>query len=202
MFLLAFDPQRGKLTARGELAHMVRAAALADLVLNGHLTDEGGKPAAGGYPGQLDPVLMQVWEQISQASPKSWRRWIGKDRRRTYLSVRDQLAEARVLKLERRRIAGLIPYTRVVLRETGTARRLNERVGRAVRGSEPAYRVDPETAALAALASAAQLRVALSGKDRRRFKDRIRRLGERIEPISTALRKTISAQRAAAASGG
>ncbi|NKQ52186.1 GPP34 family phosphoprotein [Amycolatopsis sp. K13G38] len=202
MFLLAFDPQCGKLTARGELGYLLRAATLADLVLNGHLGDERGKPIAGGYPGQLDPVLMDVWELVSQSGPKSWRRWICKGRRQTYLAVRNQLAEAHVVKLERKRALGLIPYTRIALRETASARRIHERVGRAVRGSEPAYRVEPDVAALAALASAGQLRVALSGRDRRRYGDRIGKLGERIEPIARALHRAISSQRAAAAAGG
>ena len=202
MFLLAFDPQRNRLTARGELGYLLRAAALAELVLNGHLTNAGGKACAGAYPGDLDPVLFEVWEQVSQASPRSWRRWVSRGRRGTFAAVRDQLVDARVLRLEPARLLGLIPCTRVVLREPHRARRLGEQVGRAVRGGEAVARVDPGIAALAALASAGQLRVALGGRDRRRFKDRIGELGTPIEPVATALRRAIAAQRAAAASGG
>ncbi|HVW43273.1 MAG TPA: GPP34 family phosphoprotein [Amycolatopsis sp.] len=202
MFLLAFDPQRHRLTARGELGYLLRAAALADLVLNGHLTDAGGKAAAGAYPGELDPVLFAVWEQVSQVPPRSWRRWVSKDRRRILTAVRDQLVDARVLRLEQTRFLGLFPCTRLVLREPYRARRLGEQVGRAVRGGEPAARVEQHIAALAALASAGQLRVALGGRDRRRFKARIAELGAPVEPIATALRRAIATQRAAAASGG
>ncbi|HJQ48026.1 MAG TPA: GPP34 family phosphoprotein [Amycolatopsis sp.] len=202
MFLLAFDPRRNRFTARGELGYLLRAAALAELVLNGHLADADGKARAGKYPGEQDPVLFAVWERVSQDSPRSWRRWVSVDRRGIFAAVRDQLVEARVVRSERVRLLGLIPYTRLTLREPHRARRLQEEVARAVRGGEPAARLEPGLAALAALASAGQLRVVLGGRDRRRFKARVAELGAPIEPIPKALQRAIASQRAAAASSG
>jgi hypothetical protein len=201
-FLLSFHPQRRRLTARHELGYLLRAAALADLVLCGRLVDESGKARAVGAATDLDPVLHQVWEQVAAAGPRSWRRWISGDRRRIFAAVRDQLADARVVKLEQTRVLGLFPHTRITLRETPGARRLGEQVGRAIRGGQPVSRVDRDLAALAALAAAAQLRVVLGRRDRRRFQARLGELGAPIEPIAKALRRAIAAKRAAAASSG
>jgi hypothetical protein len=201
-FLLAFHPQRRRLTARTELGYLLRAAALADLVLCGHLVDESGKARAVGTVASLDPVLQEVWEQVAAAEPRSWRRWITSDRRRTFAAVRDQLADTRVVTLEQQRFLGLFPHTRITLRETPGARRIRDQVGRAIRGGQPVSRVDRDLAALAALAAAAQLRVVLGGRERRQFQARLGELGAPIEPIAKALRRAIAAKRAAAASGG
>lgn len=201
MMLLAFDLRRQRLTARDDLGYLVRAAALAELVLNGQLRDEGGKVAVAGRA-PADPVLSGLWEEIAAASPRSWRRWLGQDRKQTFRAVRDQLAEARVVKLEQARFAGLFPYTRMTLRESRQARRVAEQVSHAIRGGQPAARVDRDVAALAALASAGQLRVVLGTRDRRQFKARLTQFATPVEPVAKALHRAITAKRAAAASGG
>ncbi|MFD0662289.1 GPP34 family phosphoprotein [Thermocatellispora tengchongensis] len=42
-FLLAFDLRKGKLTQRGGLGYLLRAATLAELLLAGNLEDDSGK---------------------------------------------------------------------------------------------------------------------------------------------------------------
>ncbi|TNC25458.1 GOLPH3/VPS74 family protein [Amycolatopsis alkalitolerans] len=202
MFLLAFDPRKQRLTARDDLGYLLRAAALAELVLNGRLRDEDGKAVAAGPALAGDPVLDEQWSRIEAAGPRSWRRWVGHDRRQIFAAVRDQLAEAHVIKTEQVRILGLFPYTRVTLRDTRAARRVAEQVSRAVRGGQAAGRVDRDAGVLAALAAAGQLRVVLGGRERRQFKTRLDRLGEPVEPVAKALRRAITSKRAAAASGG
>lgn len=201
MMLLAFDLRRQRLTARDDLGYLVRAAALAELVLNGQLRDEGGKVVVTGRA-PADPVLSGLWEEIAAASPRSWRRWLGPDRKHTFRAVREQLADAHVVKLEQARFAGLFPYIRMTLRESRHARRVAEQVSRAIRGGQPAARVDRDVAALAALASAGQLRVVLGARDRRQFKTRLTQFAAPVEPVAKALHRAITAKRAAAASGG
>ncbi|WP_166463033.1 GOLPH3/VPS74 family protein [Amycolatopsis acidicola] len=201
LFLLAFDLRRGKLTGRGELGLMLRAAALADLVLSGHLTDEAGNAVASGRPPE-DLVLRAVFEEVSQVPGRSWRRWVGRGKRAMVGAVRDQLAGARVVGAEQTRVLGLFPYTRVTVKDTRAARRVADQVGRAIRGGQPVNRVDAPVAALAALAAAGELRVVAGGGERRQYRDRLRELGSRIDPIPAALRRAVKAQHAAAASSG
>ncbi|HVV14775.1 GOLPH3/VPS74 family protein [Amycolatopsis sp.] len=201
MYLLAFDPRRGKLTARGELGLLLRAAALADLVLNGQLKDDAGKAAVAG-PAPADPVLRAVFEEISQAPPRSWRRWVSRNERGIVPAVRDQLAEARVIRTERVRVLGLLPHTRVTVRDTRAARQVAEQVGRAIRGGQSAERVEGPVAALAALAGAGQLRVVAGARDRRQYRARLQELGSAIEPVPAALRRAVTTKHAAVASGG
>ncbi|GHF51881.1 hypothetical protein FHX82_004085 [Amycolatopsis bartoniae] len=201
MFLLAFHPVKGRLTSRDELGHLLRAAALAELVLSGRLRDDGGKAVvAGAVPS--DPVLAAVWQEVSESSPRSWSRWVGRGRKEIFAAVRDLLADERVIRVEHARWLGLVPHTRITLRDTREARRLAEQVRRALVGTQAPSRVDGEIRVLAALAGAAQLRVVLSAADRRRNRARLDQLAEPIAPVAKALRKAITAKRAAAASSG
>jgi hypothetical protein len=204
MFLLAFHPRRPRLTGRGDLGYLLRAAALAELVLNGQLRDDGGKAVTTGRAPSSDPVSAGLWHEIEADSPRSWRRLIARDRKQTFRAVRDQLADARVIKLEDARFLGLFPYTRTrtTLRDTRHSRQIAEQVGRAIRGGQAADRVDRDAALLAALASAGQLRVVLGTRDRRRFKARLDQFAAPVEPVVKALHRAIAAKRAAAASGG
>lgn len=202
MFLLAFDLRRNRLTARDELGYLVRAAALADLVLNGRLRDEGGKVMATGPVSAADPVFDDLWSAIEADPGRSWRRWIERGRRETFAAVRGQLAAGHVISAEPARFLGLFPYTRVTLRDTRAARRVAEQVSRAIRGGQAASRVDSDAGVLAALAAAGQLRVVAGIRDRRQFKSRLDTFGEPVEPIVKALRRAINSKRAAAASSG
>jgi hypothetical protein len=201
-FLLAFDLRKEKLTQRGVLGHLLRAAALAELLLAGNLADESGKARArtapAAEPGSLPAV---VWEQISSSPPRSWRRWVQEDNGKAVRVVRDELAAARVISVERRRIL-LFPVERITPRKAYLSRRLAERVGRAIRGGQPVGHLDEDIRVLAALATAARLKTVVpSGRETRLLRDRIRQLSVPIEPIATALRKSVEAATEASAGG-
>ncbi|MGN9786522.1 GPP34 family phosphoprotein [Nonomuraea sp. ZG12] len=201
-FLLAFDPRKEKLTQRDMLGYLLRAAALAELLLAGNLADESGKARArtapAAEPGSLPAV---VWEQISSSPPRSWRRWVQKDHGKAVRVVRDELAGARLISVERRRIL-LFPVERITPRKAYLSRRLAERVGRAIRGGQPVGHLDEDVRVLAALATAARLKTVVpSWRERRLLRDRIQQLSAPIEPIATALRKSVEAATAASAGG-
>ncbi|MDQ0381735.1 GOLPH3/VPS74 family protein [Amycolatopsis thermophila] len=202
LFLLAYDTQKKRLASRSELGYALRAAALADLVLGGHLVDDGGKAVPAGRAAALDPVLEPVLLEIRDAPARSWRRWVSRRSSKMVPAVRDHLAEQRVIKVETGRVLGLFPVPRIALRHTPDAKRLAEEVRRTVRGAQPAYRVDPRLGALCALAGTAELRTILSRAERRQYKARLAELSRPVEPVVTALRKAIQTQRAAVASGG
>ncbi|MET8000938.1 GPP34 family phosphoprotein [Nonomuraea glycinis] len=201
-FLLAFDLRKEKLTQRDVLGYLLRAAALTELLLAGNLVDESGKARArtapAAEPGSLPAV---VWEQISSSPPRSWRRWVRKDHGKAVHVVRDELVAARLISVERRRIL-LFPVERITPRKAYLSRRLAERVGRAIRGGRPVGRLDEDVRVLAALATAAGLKTVVpSWRETRQLRDRIQQLSAPIEPVATALRKSVEAAKAASSSG-
>ncbi|MFI7452251.1 GPP34 family phosphoprotein [Nonomuraea sp. NPDC049714] len=201
-FLLAFDLRKEKLTQRDVLGYLLRAATLAELLLAGNLADESGKARActapAAEPGSLSAV---VWEQISSSPPRSWRRWVQKDNGKAVRVVCDELVAARMISVERRRIL-LFPVERITPRKAYLSRRLAERVGRAIRGGQPVGHLDEDVRVLAALATAARLKTVVpSWRETRLLRDRIQQLSAPIEPIATALRKSVEAAAAASAGG-
>ncbi|MEV0378766.1 GPP34 family phosphoprotein [Nonomuraea sp. NPDC050643] len=200
-FLLAFDLRKNRLAQRGELGYLVRAAALSELLLAGCLADDSGKARAVTAPVRPGRLQTAVWEQIAGSPPRAWRHWIGKEHAKSFRLVRDELAAARLIRVEQRRILLLFPIQRIEPRMPYLSRRLAERVGQATHGGRPVERLDRDVRVLAALAAAARLRT-VAGTPRRERKERIQRLSGPVEPIATALRKSIDAARSSYADGG
>ncbi|GAA1958998.1 GOLPH3/VPS74 family protein [Kitasatospora viridis] len=199
LFLLAHDPERGRLTGRSNLPLLLRAAQLADLLRLGLLRDERGRPvAAGPAPAGLDPLLAEQLRQIAEGRPRSWHRWI-QPRRPTVRLVRESLAGQGVLRLEERRLLGLFPVVRSEPRDPRVRKALTAALASALR--DPLTRVGAADAALVALADAARLSAALNHRQRREHKERIADLAALCGPVPAALRRAIRAKDAAAASG-
>ncbi|MFC4122637.1 GPP34 family phosphoprotein [Nonomuraea zeae] len=199
-FLLAFDPRKERLTNCRDLGRLMRAAALAELLLSGNLADESGKARAVTPPADPGPLQAAVWEQITTSKPRTWRRWVDWDRTQAYRLIRDELATARLVQIEHHRFL-MFRYERVKPRRGYLSRRLAERVGRAIRGGQPVNRVDEDVRALAALAAAVRLKTVMSGRERHAHKGRLDELAGPVRPVTTALRKSVDAANAAAAAG-
>jgi hypothetical protein len=200
LYLLAYDTRRQRMTARSELGFLMRAGALTDLLMAGHLTNEGGKPHAVSTGPLPDPLMDAVLRQIAGSRPRSWQHWVNKGARQAVWAVRDQLAADGWIRLEQRRVLGLFPSTKVTVRDTRVVKRLASTVSSTLRGGQPAARLDPRDAALVALAATGELKVVLPRALRRTHKRRITELGEIAQPVLQALKKAITNARAAAAS--
>ncbi|GAA1216647.1 GPP34 family phosphoprotein [Kitasatospora nipponensis] len=199
LFLLAFDPARGRLTDRRNLELLLRAAALTDLLQRGLLEDVNGRPTAvGSPPAGLDPVLAGILQQITESRARSWKSWIGA-RRRTTTAVRDQLAAGGWIRLEERQLLGLFSTVRITEHDGRSRKALAAAVSTALRG--PLTRVEPADAALVALADAAQLTAVLPRRTRREHRERISTLATFCGPLPRALRQAITARDTAAATG-
>ncbi|WP_160150405.1 GOLPH3/VPS74 family protein [Nonomuraea solani] len=196
-FLLAFDLRKGRLTGRGELGYLLRAAALSELLLAGHLADDSGKVRALTAPAaHLGALPAAVYEQIAAAPPRKWGHWVTKDGGKAVRLVRDELVAARLIGVERRRIL-FFPVERITPRKPYLSRRLAERVAQAIRGGRPVDRLELDVRVLAALGTAARHKaVPTHGR-----KERIQQLSEPVEPIATALRKSVDAARSSHAAG-
>jgi hypothetical protein len=197
MYLLAFDADKNRLTARSRLGLVLRAAALAELYLTERVTDTHGRAeAASGARPAGDPVLDDLAAQIAARRPRAWHRWIGRQERAMVRAVREQLEADRHLKIERRT---LLP-DRVEPRDLRAVKQYAETVRGALRRS-PA-RTDPRTAAVLALAARGEVRTLVSRRECREYGRKLDELAVYTGPVADALRKAVRMKRAAAASAG
>jgi hypothetical protein len=195
LYLLAYDVEKERLTARTQLGLVLRAAALADLYLDQRLTDDDGKAAVAAGRPTSDPVLDAVLRQIADDRPRSWRRWVRAGERRIVREVRDQLEKDRLIKVERRRI---LP-DRVLLRERREVKRYAGEVKAALR---PASHADHRTTAALVLAARGELPTVLNRRERREHRRRLEELADPVWPVARALEYAVRQKRAAVASAG
>ncbi|MGK4583966.1 GOLPH3/VPS74 family protein [Kitasatospora sp. HPMI-4] len=199
LYLLAYDPERERLTGRRNLEYLLRAAALTELLRRGLLREDGRTPVAvGTLPAGLDPVLADQWRRIAGGRSHSWQHWVRWPHRRTVRAVREGLAAAGWIDVEEYRVLGVFPAARIALREPRVRRALEAAVSSALRG--PLSRVDPDDAALVALADAARLHAVLTWRQSREFRSRIQKLAPAAGPVPLALRRALQARGAEAAS--
>ncbi|MFJ8917192.1 GPP34 family phosphoprotein [Amycolatopsis sp. NPDC102389] len=196
-YLLACDVGANKLRDRARAGLLIRGAALTDLVVRGSVADEDGRVAASAAGPTGDLVLDEMLTEIAGESPRKWKWWVRKDARGTLEAVESQLDTAGVIELKTGRTLGLFPSRRPVVRDPAVVERLRASVDQALRGSGPVSDMD---AALTALVAAVELRGVVSGRDRRRYKDRIEELSERGGDAVPALRKLFRELRAVRAS--
>lgn len=202
VFLLAYNPDKGRVGMGTHLGAMLRAAALADLYLGGHLSDERGRAivgtrhsahghdhaGAGHRPGH-DPVLGMILEQVTGSKPHRWQSWIDSRQRATFKAVRQQLGEGGWARLEPRKVLGLFPTTKITLRDPRVRKELLARVNDALK--KPIGRVDRTDAALVAILAAADLTLVLDRRTRRTYRQRIQELTQLSGPVGPALRRSI-----------
>lgn len=197
LYLIAYDLRRGRMTSRLQLGYLMRAGALTELLLAGHIADATGGPRAV-TAAVSDPVLDVVLQQIAASRARTWKHWVGKGTRQAVRDVRDQLESGRWIRVERRRVLGLFPVAKVTVRDPRVVRRLASRVSDTLRGRVPISRVDRRDAALAALAAKGELKIILPRALRRTHKGRIAELSDLVAPVPGALHKALQEAYAAA----
>ncbi|GAA1185557.1 GOLPH3/VPS74 family protein [Pseudonocardia alaniniphila] len=206
LFLLSYDPARARLdddsaAVRGSL---LRAAAIAELRIAGLLRDRDGRAerTSATVTTPLHPFLAEVLDDVPQDRP---RRWFGVLERRWYQAegtVRDQLAAAGVVRVERRRILGLIPTRRIEVPDPGPVRALRASVREVVRaGADPAA-VPLQEALLAVLAIDGDVSTMFGWRELRAHKPAVRALAQRIDRELTGLRPALFASIAARRASG
>ncbi|TDC60635.1 GPP34 family phosphoprotein [Micromonospora sp. KC207] len=189
VFLLAYNPDKGRVSVGTSLGAMLRAAALADLYLNGHLIDERGHAAIGVRHPCRDPVLEALLEEIAGSKPRRWHFWVNCRQRVAVRAVRQQLSDGGWVRLQPHRVLGLFPTTKVTIRDPRVRKELLGRVNAALK--KPIGRVHPADATLVVIVATAGLKLVLDRKTRRANKRRIQQLTELSGPIGPALDKAI-----------
>jgi hypothetical protein len=190
LFLLAVDPARRRLTGQAELGYVLRAAALVDLQLSGHLADDGGRSKVAANPEPPDPLLDPVLRQVAAEPRRRWAYWVRKDVRRATGTVREQLVAGRQIEVVPYRILGILPARRIIVLDPFARDRIVGAIDAALGDGWP---VGERTAALVALAAAARMRTVLPGSRRRAHRERIAQLTARTGPVPTVLRKVLRA---------
>jgi hypothetical protein len=196
LFLLAWNPAKGRIGLGTNLGAMIRAGALADLYLSGHLADENGRAAIGVRRPCPDPVLDSMLDEIAGARPRKWQHWVSRRQRATVHAVRRQLGDDGWVRLEPYRILGLVPAVRVTMRDPRVRTTLVSRVKDTLH--RPIDRVEEADAALVAILAAGGLSLVLDRQTRRDDKRRIQALTAMSGPIAPALKRAIEAAESAA----
>lgn len=198
LFLLALDADAGRLRHRDRLGYLLRAAALTDLTIRGHLADEGGKVQVVSPGGAKDGVLGMVLEQLAAApKPRGWKHWVRRDAGKMIKTVRESLAAEGWIRVEPRRVLGLFPGHHIAVPDPELVRGLHAEARETLTGDTPVSQVEPARAAVIALACAGELKTVVTGAERRKYKARIAELNERAGAAAPALRKVLTEIRAA-----
>lgn len=190
MYLLAYDMERGRLTARDRLGMLLRAAALTELYLDGRLVGE--KRPALGTPGD-DPYGLLA--QIGSSRPRRWQYWIGRDGRAMVRAVQAELESGGWIRVRSRRLLGVLPVQRVEVRDPRVVKDLWGRASAALRG-RPVAHLNSYDAATMALAAAGRLRTVIARDEQRRHRERIAALTARSGPAVPALRRALESRNA------
>jgi hypothetical protein len=204
IYLLACDVDKHRLRG-ANLGVVVRGAALAELNLQGLLTEDGGTVRVSGSRRTGDPVLDGMLRQMSEDRPRNWRGWMRRGGRQTLTAVRQQLVSAGLITTQPGRVLGVFPTTRITVTDPAQAAALRRAIREAATGDGPVSRVSTKDAALVALVAVGELRSVVSRHDCRVHADRIAEFTERAGSAIPALQRVIRqirSARAAAASGG
>ncbi|MEU8626924.1 GPP34 family phosphoprotein [Streptomyces sp. NPDC048669] len=160
LLLLALDPQRGRPYCRNRfLEYATAGAALAELELQGWVTEERGQARVVNPLDPPDPLLATLTRSLpapgkgGHGSGVSATRWVRRAGRQVEGMYLDALVGRGVLRRETHRFLGLLPYHRHPVVAKDLAAQARERFAAAERAGFP----DPRSRALAALVSAAGL---------------------------------------------
>ncbi len=197
LYLLAWDPDRQRLSNRDNLGYLLRGAILADLSLRGCVRDEDGNVRASGTKRTGDRVLDDMLREIGADRPRGWGARVRRRAGATLVAVEDQLVAAGVVAVDVRRVLGLFPRRRATVTEPAA---LRASVREVALGDRPVSSVSDADAALVALVATADLRTVLSRRERKDNAERVAACTERGGKAAPALHKVLRSVRAARAS--
>jgi hypothetical protein len=197
LYLLAWDPDRQRLSHRDDLGYLLRGAILTDLSLRGCVRDDDGHVRASGTKRTGDRVLDDMLREISDDRPRGWGAWVRRRAGATLVAVEDQLVASGVVAVDVRRVLGLFPRRRATVTEPVA---LRAAVRDAALGDRPVSSLSEADAALVALVVAGDLRTVLSRRERKDNAERIAACTERSGKAAPALRRVLTSVKAARAS--
>ncbi|WP_169526887.1 GOLPH3/VPS74 family protein [Sciscionella marina] len=199
LYLLSYNVDKGKLSNSQFRGHLMRAAALAELTIEGYLTDADGKAIADPGKPPADQFLAEVLADSPAQRPRSWRSLVRRRTRAAEATVRSQLAAEGTITVTPARVLGLFPRHEVTVTRDSEVSTLRETARRPVLNQLDPASVPQREAALAVLSAAGELSSVFSRAERREHKRVIRELGDSLGEAAPSLRKAIASIRAAIA---
>ena len=166
LYLVAYDPQRHRFRFErdnrrdnGWLFGFALRAMLTDLYLTGHVEDKQGNahPTSAARPD--DPVLH---EALKGVAGRDWAQLIAHNEHHARQVVRDQLEAAGWLRVQDRRMLGIIPTARLGLYDEDMVSGLADRVTETLRNAIDDRPADPRPLAVGLLAVQVQMPVIFS----------------------------------------
>jgi len=154
LYLLSYDTDKNRLdpVSTSYRGHLLRAAALTQLILSGRLRAHAGKAERDSAHTPQDPFLAHVLGSLSPQEPSHWVNAVPDWQWQAEDAVREQLVADGWLSVGRGRSLGVFPTRTITLNDPEQVRRLRESTRDAVLSG----RVETapiEDVALAALAA-------------------------------------------------
>ncbi|MCB2211061.1 GPP34 family phosphoprotein [bacterium] len=124
--LLALNPETGQFRGNFQ-SYACAGAVVMELAMHGRIAAEGKKVMVAGTAAFGDPIVDRMLEQMNSAKrPKSLRNWVSTLGRRSKLTheIAQTLETRGIVRSERKRFLGIIPYTTYPLVDPGIRERL------------------------------------------------------------------------------
>ncbi|MGP2437607.1 GOLPH3/VPS74 family protein [Streptomyces sp. JW3] len=194
LFLLCYSFDKGKfeLADHNGRGAVLRAAALAELTLDGKLTTVSGKIVRS--PGQppSDPFLADVWNDVPPDKPRRWLPLVHHKAHTAQEPVRDQLAATGTITVRRHKRLGVLPVDRVTLDDTGPVVALRDELRDTVlSGADRAARLPLPDAVTAVFAAEVEMNSVFTRTERRAHKEAFTTLTARVDDALPGLRKAL-----------
>jgi hypothetical protein len=181
LYLVAYDPQHHRFRFERDngrdngwlFGFALRAAMLTDLYLTGHVEDKQGNahPTSAARPD--DPVLH---EALKGVAGRDWAQLIAHNEHHARKVVRDQLETTGWLRVQHRRMLGIIPTAPLGLYDEDMVSGVADRVIEALRNAIDDRPADPRLLAVGLLAVQAQMPVISSLIDNSRHRQELRKM--------------------------
>jgi hypothetical protein len=198
LFLLGFDRRKGRLDLDNQwrFGLALRAAMLTDLYRSGHLENRDGCPRRVETAPPADHLLRSMLGELTNRA-RSWAQLIMQGQRETAEEVRRQLESDGWLQARPRRRLGVIPVSRLDLRDDDVVDALAGRVGSTLRLAIDGRPADERLLALALLCVLGQFPAGLGIDELSRHQKTLMTLIERAAPSIRGLAEAITTVHAA-----
>jgi Golgi phosphoprotein 3 (GPP34) len=195
LFLLAYDRYRERLDGndRWRFGLALRTAMLTDLYLTGHLIDDKDRPRPVDGPLPCNPLLRAVLDDIGDNAPKDWMHAVARNQRHVPGIVRSELEAAGWLWVQRRRILGIIPCSRLRLSDEDLVTNFAATVVTALRDAIAGRPAEQRPLAVGLIGALGQLPTVFGFDEASRHSSELEDLVDRPTPPITGMRQVIDA---------
>ncbi|MGW8526420.1 MULTISPECIES: GOLPH3/VPS74 family protein [Nocardiopsidaceae] len=195
LYLLSYDTDKNRFdpVSTAYRGHLLRAAALTELILGGLLRARDGRAERDTARTPEDPFLAEVLDGLSPHEPGHWINAVPDREWKAERAVREQLVANGSITVDRGRVLGLFPTLDVTLEHPGEVRRLRERVHEAVRTEHTVATAPAEDVALAAIAADGDVWTVFTPQERHEYRAGFKAVHERFGVEVPGMRTAILA---------